>query len=628
MSQIFLAARRPLLALSALALAASAHAQATTKLDTVVTTATRAPQKLSDALADMTVLTRDDIERQAFGSVADLLRRQVGFEMIRNGGAGANTSLFVRGADTRHTALLIDGVRVDSQASSGVSWNAIPLAQVERIEIVRGAASALYGSDAIGGVVQIFTRKGESKPVVDVGVGGGNRGLAKLDISVRGRTGIVDYALSGARESSNGFNARPAAATATFTPDDDGYSSRNASLRLGVQLATEHRLEVSALTSHVDAEYDSTATAKTNDRTISDTRANRLAWAAQWSDALRSELSVGESSERYETQPSPYVTKTRVRNYGFNTSLNLGTAGTLQGLLERREDQLDNNGLVSAAQPGHGERHQDAFGAGWSWAGGPVSLQLNARHDRDSEFGGVNTGSVAGGYKLGGAWRLQASVGTSFRAPSLYQRFSDSGKASLRPEKGRNAELGLHYASGNDEFSITAYRNLVRDLIVYVSKTVPVAGPCPSLYGCYDNVSEGRLQGLSLRGATALGAVRLSGTLDLQAPKDSDKASANYGKLLARRAKTHGTVRAETDIGAWTLGGQVLASSKRTDNLSTGYQLGGYATMDLDAQYALSRQLNLQFKVDNVADRKYETARTYAISPRQVFIGLRFTPQL
>ncbi|HEY8879632.1 MAG TPA: TonB-dependent receptor plug domain-containing protein, partial [Roseateles sp.] len=256
MSHSLLAARRSLLALAVLALASSAHAQ--NKLDTVVTTAARAPQKLSDVLADMTVLTRDDIERQAFGSLADLLRRQVGFEMVRNGGAGANTSLFVRGADTRHTAVLIDGVRIDSQASSGASWNAIPLAQVERVEIVRGPASALYGSDAIGGVVQIFTRKGEGKPVVDFGIGGGNRGLAKADASVSGRSGIVDYALSAAGESSNGFNARPAPANATFTPDDDGYQSRNASLRLGVQLAAEHRLEVSALTSHVNAEYDST----------------------------------------------------------------------------------------------------------------------------------------------------------------------------------------------------------------------------------------------------------------------------------------------------------------------------------------------------------------------------------
>lgn len=614
---------RARLALLPFALFATTSVLAQTTLKETVVTATRTATRADELVSDVEVIDRKAIETSTARTLAELLARNGGLQMSANGGRGKQSSVFLRGTENRHTILLVDGVRLSSATAGTPSWDNIPVEMIERIEILKGPASALYGSEGVGGVVQIFTRKGEGKPVVDLGVGGGNRGLVKVDGSVSGRSGIVDYALAAAGESSNGFNARPAPATASFTPDDDGYRSRNASLRLGVQVAPGHRLELGALASHVDSDYDSTATARTDDRTLSDTRTTRLAWAAQWSSALRSELSVGESSERYETQPSVYVTKTRVRTYAFNTSWNFGTAGTLQGLLERREDQLDNTGLVGAAQPGHGERHQDAIGAGWTWASGPLSLQLNARHDRDSEFGGVNTGSLAGGYRLGAAWRLQASVGTSFRAPSLYQRFSDSGKPTLRPEKGRNAELGLHYAAGSDQFSVTAYRNLVRDLIIY-----SVPGPCASPWGCYDNVGEGRLQGLSLRGATALGAVRLSGTLDLQAPKDSDEASINYGKLLARRAKTHGTVRAETDVGAWTLGGQVLASSKRTDNLNTGYQLGGYALLDLDAQVAMSRQLSLQFKVENVFDRKYETARTYATAPRQVFIGLRFTPAL
>ncbi|HEX2010220.1 MAG TPA: TonB-dependent receptor, partial [Roseateles sp.] len=561
------------------ALQAQAAEAGKNKLDDVVVTATRTPMKQADVLADMTVLNREDIERQAFGSLADLLRRQVGFEMIRNGGAGANTSMFVRGADTRHTAVLIDGVRVDSQASSGASWNAIPLAQVERVEIVRGPASALYGSDAIGGVVQIFTRRGEGKPLVELGLGGGTRGLAKLEGSVSGRSGSIDYALSGAGESSNGFNARPAKATPTFTPDDDGYISRNASLRLGAQLNQQHRLELNALTSHVDSEYDPTLTSKTDDHTLSDTRTGRLAWTAQWSPALRSELSVGESTERYQTKPSPYLTETKVRSYGLNASWNLGQVGTLQGLLERREDRLENSGLTASPTPGHGKRHQDAIGAGWLWSAGALSLQLHGRHDRDSEFGGASTGSLAGGYRLGTAWRVQASAGTSFRAPSLYQRYTEYGKSDLSPEKGRNVELGLHYASGRNEFGITAYRNVVRDLIIFGAP-----GPCASQFGCYDNVSEGRLQGVSLRGATELMQLRLSGSLDLQAPKDIGEGSANYGKLLPRRARTHGVLRAETDVGAWTLGSQLLASSKRIDNASTGYKLGGYAALDLDAQ--------------------------------------------
>ena len=590
-------------------------------LDPVVITASRSPQRLSEVLSDMTVLTRADIERQAIGSLADLLRSQACFELVRNGGPGANTSLFVRGADTRHTKVLIDGIPVDSQASSGVSWNAIPLAQIERVEIVRGPASALYGSDAIGGVVQIFTRRGESgRPQLELGLGAGNRGLTKADASLSGLSGSIDYAFAFATERSDGFNTRPVLNDPAYTPDQDGYRNRNLSARVGAQLNKEHRVELGALDSHVNAQYDASAKPKTDDRTVSDTRALRGTWLAQWGAALNTELSAGESMERYETKPSPYLTETRIRSYALQGSYQLDQANRFTGLAERREDRLENSSLVIGPKA---DRHQDAIGAGWLWNSGPLSLQLHARHDRDSEFGGANTGTLAGGYQLSGAWRIQASYGTAFRAPTLYQRFSEYGTGQLNPEKGRNAEIGLHYGAGRDEFSVTAYRNLVDDLIIFGA-----AGPCSSQYGCYENVSRGRLQGLSLKAGTALASLRLSGSLDLQAPKDVTEGSANYGKVLARRAKTHASLRADTDLAGWALGAQLLASAKRTDNLSTGYKLGGYATLDLDAQYGIRPGLRLQLKLDNVFDRGYETARGYASSPRQFFVGLRYTPSL
>lgn len=613
--------------------AIAAHAEpAANKLDEVIVTATRNPQKVADVLADVTVLNRDEIERQAFGTLADLLRRQVGFEMIRNGGPGANTSMFIRGAETRHAAVLIDGVRVDSQASSGVSWNAIPLAQIDRVEIVRGPASALYGSDAIGGVVQIFTRKGEGKPVVELGIGGGNRGLVKADASVAGKTGIVDYALGITRESSNGFNSRP-----TSDKDLDGYVSRNASLRLGAQLSKQHRLELSALTNHVDAEFDP-FTITNDDRTISDTRTKRAAWSAQWSTDLRSDLSIGESMERYEIPPpgSIYQTETRVRTYTATGSVKLGAAGELQGVLERREDRLENNGLYQSPVPNAGKRNQNALGAGWLWSAGALSLQLNGRHDDDSVYGKVNTGSLAAGWKLGPAWRVQGSYGNSFRAPSIYQRYSQYGVATLRPERGLNAELGLHFVQGRSEFGLTAYRNKVRDLIVFssfVNRPLPCQEYAPGSTfrntSCYENVAKGLLQGLSLRGATELAGIRLSATLDLQSPKYIDPTVVTtYGKQLPRRAKTHGVMRAETDVGALTVGAQILASGQRWDNQANTAKLGGYATLDVDAQYAFSRQLSLQFKAENLTDKQYVTAGGYSTAPRQLFIGLRVTPQL
>jgi len=620
MSQSLLAARRSLFALSALAIAASAHAQ--NKLDTVVTTASRTPQKLSEVLADMTVITRADIERQAFGSLADLLRAQACFELVRNGGPFTNTSMFVRGADTRHTTVLVDGIHYDSQASSGATWQNIPLAQIERIEIVRGAASAIYGSDAIGGVVQIFTRKGDGKPTVEIAAGAGNRGLRKGSVSVTGMSGIVDYAFSLAGERSDGYNIRPTTDPA-YHPDQDGYRHGDGSARVGLQLAKEHRVEVMAMRSKSNSQYDASAKPTVDDRNLNEMKALRGSWSAQWSPEFNTEFTAGESTDRYEIPPPgfPYLTETRIRSYALNGGYKLGDH-QFTGVVERREDRLLNSSLPQSATPGQGDRHDDAIGAGWMWSGGPLSLQLNARHDDDSEFGGASTGSVAAGYKLGDGWRVRGSWGTAFRAPSLYQRFSDYGNPKLTPEHGRNAEVGVHYEQGTTSLAVTAYRNLIDDLIIFGA-----AGKCLSNFGCYENVSQGRLQGLTLSAGGQLGVVRLSGSVDLQAPKDVTPGSATYGKLLARRSREHASLRADTSLGSWDFGAMVLVSGKRFDNAANTTKLGGYATLDLDAQYEISKQLRMQFKVENAFNRRYQSANGYDAQPVQAFVGLRYTPQ-
>ncbi|QPF75432.1 TonB-dependent receptor [Roseateles sp. DAIF2] len=608
-----------------LALLASSIAQAQNKqnrLDPVVVTASRSPQLLSQVLADTTVITREDIERQAFGGIADLLRSQACFEMVRNGNIGASTSLFVRGAETRHTMVLIDGVPYDSQRTDGASWQSLPLAQIERIEIVRGAASAVHGSDAIGGVVQIFTRKGEGAPQLELGIGGGNLGLAKFDASLSGMSGIFDYAVSAARERSTGFNSRPVTGTPDlrYQPDIDGYSSRSVSIRVGAQLNRQHRVELSGLNSHVEGQYDASARPTVDDRNLNAARALRGSWSAQWSPDFSTNVSIGESTDKYETQPNPYLTETRTRSTAFNGSYKLG-GGQLNGALERREDKLENTSVLN----GKADRHQDAVGLGYLWASGPLSLQVHGRHDRDSEFGSSNNGTIAAGYQLTPQWRLLSSYGTAFKAPSLYQRFSEYGKPDLKPEQGRNAEVGLHFTQGVHGASLTAYRNLIDDLIVFGAP-----GPCKGSSGCYENVGQARLQGLSLRGNTVLASVRLSGSLDLQSPKDVTERVGykNYGRILARRSKTHGTLRAETDLAGWALGAQLWASGQRTDSFRTGARLGGYATMDLDAQYSINPELRLQLKLENAFDRKYETALGYANAPFQFFVGLRYTPKL
>ncbi len=606
--------------MSVLAVAASAHAQ--NRLDTVVTTATRTPQKLSEVLADVTVITRADIERQAVASLADLLRNNGCAEMTRNGGAAATTSVYLRGADSRHTLVLIDGVKVDSQASGGASWQGLPLSQIERVEVLKGPASAIYGSDAVGGVVQIFTRKGGHSTQADLGVAAGNLGVYKADAGLFGSAGIFDYALTAAFEGSDGFNATTPESAFSYVPDRDGHRKRQALLRVGAELGAGHRAEAPLMRTYTRGQYDgSRSRPLVGDITQQDADAARLAWTAQWAPGLQTQLSIGESRDRYETAPSAYLTETRVRNVALTGAYQLATGQQLNFSAERLEDKLENSGVVTG---GVGERHRDSAGLGYLLTAGALNVQAHVRHDRDSEFGGVDTGTLLAGYELAPGLRVVGSVGNAFRAPTVYQQASQYGPLSkpgtplLEPERGRNAEVGLKWANGPHELAATAYRNRISNLIVFGGP-----GTCRDNYGCYDNVAKARLQGVSLNGATQLAGVNLRATLDLQKPTNETD-----GKLLARRAKRLATVQADTMLGAWTLGAGVTAAGARFDTATNTRKLGGYALLNLSAQVAVSREVKLQLNVDNLFSRAYQTAYGYASAPMTALASLRWTPRL
>lgn len=610
--------RPAVLALAAMA-ALAAHAQEGATLlaqnlhapsmSDVVVTATRTPQPLSDLVADVSIVDRETIETSGATGLVDVLARLPGVEMSRNGGPGTTTSLFLRGAETRFTAVYIDGVRVDSQSTGGAAWEAIPLSLIDRIEVLRGPAGAVYGSDALGGVVQIFTKKGEAGVAPYVGVGAGSHGTYRAEAGVSGASGTFDYALGIVRETSEGFNARPIAGQ---NPDRDGYRSTAANARLGLQINAAHRIEGTLVANDINSGYDATYTPSkgivNDDRNLHRLHALGLNWQAQWSANYKTRLSITDSRDRYETKPSPYLTETQLRGYLFQNEWRLG-AHLFTAALERREDHLTN-------APIDRDRSQDALALGWGYNAGGHTVQLNVRHDSDSEFGGQNTGSASYGYAFTPQWRATASVGTAFRAPTLYHRFSEYGRADLKPEESRNAELGLRWAEGSSTFSVVAYRNRVKNLISFAG-----AGPCASTFGCYANTARAQYEGVTLAGSHRIGAVQLRGSIDLQNPKDLDT-----GKQLARRAKRHATFGADTRLAGWTLGAEVQASGRRYDTVANTNVLGGYTLVNLYASTRLARDYQLIARVDNLADKNYQLARTYATPGRTFFVGLKWAP--
>jgi vitamin B12 transporter len=594
-----------------LACAAAFPVLAQSTLPTVVVSATRSDLPITDVVADVTLVDRVAIDRLGAASVSDVLERLPGVTINRNGGPGATTNVYLRGAEGRFTAVFIDGVRIDSQSTGGATWNAIPLSQVDRIEVLRGPAAAVYGSDAMAGVIQIFTRQGEKGFFPSVRIGVGSNSTRELGASLRGGDGVVDYAFGLGSERSDGFNAKPSG-----NPDRDGYRNESFSGRLGWKLSETQKLEATLLNSRQQAGYDGFLAGQ-DDQSKHRLQTVGLNWNSRWSERWSTRVGFARGSDRYETTPSVYLTETRVDSWLLRNELRAGP-GLLTVDLERREDRLEN----ASTSPVDTDRNQTALALGYGLRAGDHTLQLNLRRDDDSEFGAYTTGALAYGYALSKTLQLTGSLGTAFRAPTLFQRFSIYGTPDLKAETARNVEAGLRWQEATSRASVVVYRNRVKDLINYVSGPGSCINGVGDFAGCYGNTGRATYTGVTLAGGSRLGEVNLGVSADLMRPKN-----AETGKLLARRAETQLTLTADTPVGDWRIGAEVQHLGKRYDDAANTKPLQAHTLLHLTASTDVARDWRLLARVDNVTDKDYESVLGYATAGRTFYLGLSWSPR-
>ncbi|MEO6016958.1 MAG: TonB-dependent receptor, partial [Polaromonas sp.] len=388
-------------------------------------------------------------------------------------------------------------------------------------------------------------------------------------------------------------------------------SSANA--RLGFQINPDHRLEATLLQSRVDAQYDSGPTG--DYRRINTLQTLGLQWQAKWSDQYSTKLGISQGKDRGEEGIGGAVDQTRINSLLWQNEYKVG-AHLLSATLEHRADEF----LLTSTPRVDRRKSQSGVGLGYGWSEGAHAVQLNVRRDTDSEFGGKTTGSAAYAYALTPQWKVSASAGTSYRVPTLYQRFSQYGVANLQPESGRNTELGLKYAEGSSAYGITVYRNKLSNLLNFLSGAP--AAVCPNAaIGCYSNTAQALYEGMTFSASEQVGKFRLYGSLDLQNPRD-----VVLDKQLARRARRHATFGVDTSVAGWTLAGDVLLSARRFDNAANTVVLPGYGLLNLSASTALSKDWKLLAKLDNLTDKVYQTASGYAMSRRTVYVGLTWAP--
>jgi vitamin B12 transporter len=594
--------------------------------ETVVVTGTREPLPLSRLAADVVVIDAETIARSTADSLADLLRREAGLQLSRSGGPGQATGVFLRGAAAVNTVVLVDGVRVGSATLGSVALETLDLAQVERVEVLRGPGSSLYGADAVGGVVQIFTRRGTAGSQFDAQFGAGGYGLREASASLRGRHGIVDAALTLSHEESSGVSAlRAGDAFGNHNPDKDGHELQSAQLQLGVTPLPGQRLGLTVLRSRLDAQYDASeylppsyAQDNTADfRNLGRTTVTALDWRGRLGAAVNGSVRLAESEDELDSggrERSLY--RTLRRQASAQLAWDSGAPGQVVLALERVQERVQ-----ASSYTGPSERTQRALVLALTGASEALSWQADLRRDDDSGFGGVTTARLGGGLQLAPGWRVRVLAGTTFRAPSFNDLvYPGYGVATLQPERGRSVEAGLQWRQGTRSLDATVYRNQVRDLIGYeADRSFCPADPAYD-FGCARNINRARLQGLTLALGDELALA--GGTLALKASLDVlDAKDTGTGQRLARRAAHQAHLAADWQRGPWQAGLAVLRLGARPEGTRT---LAAETTLDLRAAWAFAPGWQLQAKLVNATDEDLEPARDYQGLGRHALLSLRY----
>lgn len=595
-------------------------------LDDVVVTASRVSQQKENVIADITVIDREEILRAGQSTFIELLQAQQGIEISSNGGAGKTSSVFLRGTNPGQVVVLIDGLRVSSATAGTTTFENIPLAQIDRIEILRGPATSLYGQDAIGGVIQIFTKKGGGKPQFYAGLGYGSYNTLTADAGISGAYQDTKFSLTASSSDSDGFSALRT--HYNIDKDRDGYRNHSVSGSLSQQLAEGHEIGLQFFNSEGRSDYDSGINTYKNYVNLSQLSyglfsKNQL--TSNWKSTAR----IGEGiDDQYNKLDASSSVKFKTKQTQFSWQNDIGLpVGDLTVLYDRLEQKV-----ISDTPFEKTTRNTNGFLVGYLADVGPHSLQTTLRTDHSSQFGTNNTGGIGYGYKITPNWRVTGSYGKAFRAPTfndLYFAFASSGvvipfnNPNLEAEKSENIEASLRYQDTLQTANVTVYHNNIHNLITLDQSFLPI------------NVNA-EIEGFSLGGSRKLNDWLLKGSVDIQSPRNT--ANDN---LLVRRANRHASLNLSRDWDSWNVSAEVIASSMRYNDSDNQQRLAGYGLLNLVGGYRINNEWTIQARINNALNKNYALAYgstavdgnsasslvPYNTPGSNLFVSVRYTPK-
>ena len=592
------------------------------KLADTVVSANREPQRRSQTPAATTVFNRDDIERLQVRSVAELLERVPGVSVARTGGAGSLTSLFVRGTASTQTLVLVDGQRIAAASSGTNSLEFLSPDQIERIEVVRGPRSALYGSDAIGGVVQIFTRQGSGQGLApEVRFGAGSNGTFERSLGLSGGNGQTRFNLGAALDETQGIDATRDSFGANG--DDDAYRNRSLSLNLAHRFNDRLEAGVSALDQRGELEFDDTFDGY---QPTVDFQLSSISGFvdAKLNEAWNSRFEIGHSEDKRDTgNDAPLAPAYAFHSYStyrdsasWVNTLQLDPAHQLLLGADWHEDQLH-----SSSDFAQDSRWNQAAFIQHRYTGDAFSTEIGLRHDENEQYGSVNSWNAAVTVPLNTRNDVVISYSEGFRAPTFNELYDSwFGNPDLTPEKSKSYELQWRNRySDSGSLELALYRTDIEDAIVSDASWIP------------QNVQTARVNGLEATLRQDLFGWQASVAAGLIDPRDRDS-----GHTLARRAKRTLSLDLDRQLGEFSVGASWRAVSGRYDDSDNEIEMAGYGLVGLRGSWTASQDIRLDVKLNNLFDKDYaETTYStgngrygYNTEGRTALFAVTWTPTL
>lgn len=604
------------------------------ELGPVVVTASRVEQLQKDAIPGTILISQETLQQKKLADLPSILRSEAGVEFARSGGHGTATSIFMRGTESRQVLLLIDGIPVQDPTGTGTVETLSHLLpdQIDHIEVVKGNVSSIYGSGAVGGVIQVFTKQGTDTPQANAFIEYGRYDTVKFGANLSGKTDFgTSYAFSATRSKTNGYSAMDPGKDSNVNSDHDGNRNVGFTAAISHKINQDHEIGARLLYIHDKYQYDDSynydpeENSRGKGQQIIGSVFAKDRFTSNWVSTItasRSEIKRNSwenytgfdwyTGTSYDAE-SAYSYKGETNQIQWNNQIAINDNWTVTAGAEYAHEKATTGSVSPYGNDSAGySRDKQSVYAGVLGNMGAHHIQANVRYDHVEDSGSDFTGYLGYSYDITDEWKAIATLSSSFQAPTMYQLYDvANGNKGLESEKSKAAELGIQYASGDTTFRATAFEWRTRDLVEW-------AADAPGAWtGKYYNVGKAKNYGIELTGSTKIYGFDLKANATFQNPKNRDNDTR-----LARRAKQTASLEIGKTWGSFYGDINVVYSGKRKNSDYDAEWLGSYTIVNLDARYEINKHLDVYGRIENLFNKDYETVDGYNQTGAAAYVGI------